>query len=127
MQGRDNNYYGDLSSIELYNPFNTIVTPASLNQRLKNQQGVLMFSSLLEGDVYPANDVQKICEVVNVNDISDVTLSNILHEGFLKIRITSSSISVIRHELAMYGLVKNLFILNYLLLLNNYKKDCSLK
>lgn len=106
MQGSDINYYGNLSSIELYNPFNTIVTPVSLNQRLKNQQGVLMFSNLLEGDVYPANDVQKTCVVESVDDISDVTLSNILSEGFLKIRIPSSSISVIRQELAMYGFSK---------------------
>ncbi|WNK42614.1 FRG domain-containing protein [Pantoea agglomerans] len=106
MQGSDVNYYGNLSSIELYNPFNTIVTPVSLNQRLKNQQGVLMFSNLLEGDVYPANDVQKRCVLDGVDDVRDATLNNILSEGFLKIRIPSSSISVIRQELAMYGFSK---------------------
>lgn len=106
MQGSDINYHGNISSIELYNPFNTIVTPASLNQRLKNQQGVLMFSNLLEGDVYPANNVQETCVVESVDAVSDATLSNILSEGFLKIRIPYSSISVIRQELAMYGFSK---------------------
>lgn len=106
MQESDLNYFGNLSSVELYNPFNTIVTPVSLNQRLKNQQGVLMFSNLLEGDVYPANNVQETCLVESVDDINDANLNNILSEGFLKIRIPSSSISVIRQELAMYGFSK---------------------
>ncbi|MGY8619719.1 hypothetical protein, partial [Pantoea agglomerans] len=67
---------------------------------------VLMFSNLLEGDVYPANNVQKTCLVESVDDISDIKLNNILSEGFLKIRIPFSSISVIRQELAMYGFSK---------------------
>lgn len=106
MQGNDGNYYGNLNSIELYNKFNTILTPASLNQRLKNQQGVLMFSNLLEGDVYPANDAQKTCVLASADDVDDATLNNILSEGFLKIRIPSSSVSIIRQELAMYGFSK---------------------
>lgn len=105
MQDTDINYYGNLSSIEMYNAFNTIVTPASLNQRLKNQQGVLMFSNLLEGDVYPANKMQEKCVADNVI-IGEMVLNCIISEGFLKIRIPASSISGIRQELETYGFGK---------------------
>ncbi|WNK51633.1 FRG domain-containing protein (plasmid) [Pantoea agglomerans] len=106
MQGIDFNYRTNLSSVEFYNSFNTIVTPASLNQRLKNQQGVLMFSNLLEGDVYPANDAQKMCVVNEIDRIEDDIINQVNSEGFLKIRIPTLSISTIRQELATYGFTK---------------------
>lgn len=99
------NYFGNISSVELYNLYNTIVTPASLNQRLKNQQGVLMYSNQLEGDVYPANSTQEKCIVDSV-DVDYVVLESIRSEGFLKIRIPASSIPGIRQELATYGFSK---------------------
>ncbi|AJJ21042.1 FRG domain-containing protein [Yersinia intermedia] len=100
------NYTVGVSSVEMYNNYNTIVKPADLNQRLKNQQGVLMFSNLLEGDVYPANKNQEKCILSDVEDIDDTILENILEEGFLKIRISSSGITSIRQELATYGFTK---------------------
>jgi len=103
----DSNYRGALNSVEFYNEYNTIIKPANLNQRLKNQQGVLMFSNLLEGDVYPANKKQEQCVLNNIEDVDDDTLTNILDEGFLKIRIPSSSINNIRQELATYGFTKD--------------------
>lgn len=106
MQGIDFNYRANLSSVEFYNSFNTIVTPASLNQRLKNQQGVLMFSNLLEGDVYPANDAQKMCVVNEIDRIEDDIINQVNSEGFLKIRIPTLSIATIRQELATYGFTK---------------------
>lgn len=101
------NYRGGISSVELYNKYNTIIKPANLNQRLKNQQGVLMFSNVLEGDIYPANKNQEQCILSSVEDIDNTVLENILEEGFLKIRISSSSITNIRQELATYGFTKD--------------------
>ncbi|MDI3139168.1 FRG domain-containing protein [Enterobacter kobei] len=103
----DFNYRGGMNSVEFYNDYNTIIKPANLNQRLKNQQGVLMFSNLLEGDVYPANKNQEQCILNNIENIDDDTLTNILDEGFLKICIPSSSINNIRQELATYGFTKD--------------------
>ncbi|MDR9910804.1 FRG domain-containing protein [Enterobacter cloacae] len=103
----DFNYRGGINSVELYNNYNTIIKPANLNQRLKNQQGVLMFSNILEGDVYPANKNQAQCVLNGIENIDVDTLTNILNEGFLKIRIPSSSIDNIRQELATYGFTKD--------------------
>lgn len=103
----DLNYRGGLNSVELYNDYNTIIKPANLNQRLKNQQGVLMFSNLLEGDVYPANKNQEQCVLNGIEDVDNAILKNVLDEGFLKIRISSSSVTNIRQELATYGFTKD--------------------
>lgn len=103
----DFNYRVGINSVELYNNYNTIIKPANLNQRLKNQQGVLMFSNILEGDVYPANNNQAQCVLNDIENIDVDTLTNILNEGFLKIRIPSSSIDNIRQELATYGFTKD--------------------
>lgn len=100
-------YCLDNSAIELFNPYNTIVNPIGLTQRLKNQQGVLMFSKKLEGDVYPANDAQRECLVESYDDLDEKFKSNAMDEGFVKIKIPALSISSIRQELATYGFTKD--------------------
>lgn len=65
-----------------------------------------MFSNLLEGDVYPANDAQKMCVVNEIDRIEDDIINQVNSEGFLKIRIPTLSISTIRQELATYGFTK---------------------
>lgn len=106
MHGIDINYRANLSSIEIYNSFNTIVTPVSLNQRLKNQQGVLMFSNRLEGDVYPLCGIHEDCVLNDLDEIDSNLVKFIEKLGFLKIRIPASSIATIRQELATYGFTK---------------------
>lgn len=96
-----------LSSIELKNDYNTIVNPVGINQRLKNQQGVFLFSNSIEGDVYPANDIQRNIIVNVMSDINGLVRVNFFKEGFIKIRIPKNSISAIRQELATYGFTKD--------------------
>ena len=100
-------YNNCLSSIELKNDYNTIVNPVGINQRLKNQQGVFLFSNSIEGGVYSANNIQKN-NIINVmSDINGLSRVNFFKEGFIKIRIPKNSISAIRQELATYGFTKD--------------------
>lgn len=100
-------YNENISSIEIKSDYNTIINPVGINQRLKNQQGVFLYCNSIDGDVYPANDIQEKNVLCDAGNISDLEKGNIIDEGFVKIKIPMDSISSIRQELATYGFTKD--------------------
>lgn len=63
------NYNDNIILINVYNDNSTILKPAPLNQRLKNQQRVLMFSDLLQSNVCPYNKEQEGCVLDDIKYI----------------------------------------------------------
>jgi hypothetical protein len=42
-------------NVDIFNNHQTIIKPLPINQRVKNQQGVLLFSNKINKEAYPAN------------------------------------------------------------------------
>ncbi|REF26057.1 FRG domain-containing protein [Xenorhabdus cabanillasii] len=98
------NYSRSNASINIFNDHKIMIEPLPINQRVKNQQGVLMFCNKIEGDIYPLSEFN---EQNTINHIDDESLSKISkNTGLLKIIIPKDSIKSIRNELELYGLSK---------------------
>ncbi|MDE9460477.1 FRG domain-containing protein [Xenorhabdus bovienii] len=116
----DDNYSKSHASIDIFSDYNTIINPLPINQRIKNQQGVLMFCNKIQGEVYPPSRFNSHNSIIAIDDNS---LSNIKTDtGLLKIIIPKDSIESIRKELELYGFSKD-FIYPEITSFTEYMQD----
>ncbi|PHM48583.1 FRG domain-containing protein [Xenorhabdus miraniensis] len=101
----DDNYSRSSAAIDIFNNYNTIIEPLPINQRIKNQQGALMFCNNIKDEVYPSDVFNNDNTITTIDDKS---LDNInKNTGLLKIIIPEESIEPIRKELELYGFSKD--------------------
>lgn len=102
-EGNDN-YSRPTSSIDIYSRYKTIFEPLSINQRVKNQQGVLMFSNII-GEVDYLNS--SFSEKNTIRKLTDIYSKEFKRSfGFFKINISGEYKNSIRRELNSYGFTK---------------------
>jgi hypothetical protein len=98
------NYSRPTSSADLYGDYQTIIEPLPINQRVKNQQGVLMFTKSIAEDVYTDSDFGEHNTINKVDDINSLGFKRDL--GLYKINIPEKYKDKIRKELNSYGFTK---------------------
>ncbi|WP_039291615.1 FRG domain-containing protein [Cedecea neteri] len=104
LSDMNSNYSRSHDVIDIYNDHITIIKPLPINQRVKNQQGVLMFCDKIEGGVFPPS---KFDEDNTILEIDHDSLSKIpKNSGLIKIVIPKDSVIDIRNELEIYGFNK---------------------
>jgi hypothetical protein len=94
-----------LNAVNIYNDAKYIIEPLPLNPRIKNQQGVFVFSNELESDVID-NELLGASNVIN--SYHDEMLSKVDgSKGIIRIDILGKYIHEIHEELNLYGISKD--------------------
>lgn len=110
------------SSINLYNSQLQVINPLPINQRIKNQQGLLLFSNCISKPIFEAS------YFTSNNIIPDVDFDpqNFSKEKCLKIIIKYKYVDAIRRELERYGVTRD-FIYPELPNYTSYMKEKILR
>ncbi len=116
------NFRQSHSSIRIYNSTLQVISPLPINQRIKNQQGLLLFSNVIYKPIFKAS------HFFDNNIISDTDFKsqNFANESCLKIIIKYKYVDAIRKELERYGITRDFIypeLPNYTL----YMKDKILR
>jgi hypothetical protein len=116
------NFRQSHSSIRIYNSTLQVISPLPINQRIKNQQGLLLFSNVINKPIFKAS------HFFDNNIISDTDFKsqNFANESCLKIIIKYKYVDAIRKELERYGITRDFIypeLPNYTL----YMKDKILR
>ncbi|EOX3183674.1 FRG domain-containing protein [Escherichia coli] len=104
LGGLDYNYNRSHDNVDIFNEHQTIIKPLPINQRVKNQQGVLLFSNKINEEVYPDSMFGTSNTVSKIDEESLSGLQS--NSGLLKIVIPKEKIIEIRKELDLYGFTK---------------------
>lgn len=116
----DYNYYRTHDIIDFFNEHQTIIKPLPINQRVKNQQGVLLYSNKINEEAYPASFFNN-SNTISSLDEDDLACIN-ADAGILKIIIPEDKIIEIRDELSLYGFTKE-FIYPEVMSFTEYTQD----
>ncbi|EBL6718030.1 FRG domain-containing protein [Salmonella enterica] len=100
----DYNYSRNHDYVDIFNKHQTIIKPLPINQRVKNQQGVLLFSNKINEEVYAASMFGTSNTVLKIDEESLSGLQS--DSGLLKIVIPKEKIIELREELDLYGFTK---------------------
>ncbi|MBA0170454.1 FRG domain-containing protein [Pectobacterium versatile] len=97
------NYNQPHSSIEIFNDNFQIIEPLPINQRIKNQQGLLLFSPSIDKPIFPEG------YFTEKNKIDRVEFSEQLDKNSkcYKIDIKCQFVEVIKKELERYGISRD--------------------
>ena len=97
------NFRQSHSSISVYNSNLQVITPLPINQRIKNQQGLLLFSNFINKPIFDSS------HFTSSNTISDTDFEsqNFTNESCLKIVIKYKHVAAIRRELERYGITRD--------------------
>ncbi|EXU75306.1 FRG domain-containing protein [Erwinia mallotivora] len=116
------NYRQSHSSISIYNPDLQIISPLPINQRIKNQQGLLLFSNIINKPIFEDGSFTEKNTIRNLGDgMQDFSESNCL-----KVVIKKESVNAIKAELEHYGVSRE-FIYPELTEYTLYMKEKILK
>lgn len=116
----DYNYHRTHDTIDLFNEHQTIIKPLPINQRVKNQQGVLLYSNKINEEAYPADSFNSYN---TISSLGEDGLANINTDaGILKIVIPKDKVIEIRDELSLYGFTKE-FIYPEVMSFTEYTQD----
>ncbi|MGC1037634.1 FRG domain-containing protein [Pantoea agglomerans] len=97
------NFRQSHSSIRIYNSKLQIVSPLPINQRIKNQQGLLLFSNFINKPIFEASHFADN----NIISDDDFESQNFASESCLKIIIKYKYVNAIRKELEHYGITRD--------------------
>lgn len=97
------NYLALLSSIKIFNDAKYIIEPLPINHRIKNQQGVFVFSNELTTNVISCNELKE-SNVITRADFEPSIESK--QSGVFRIDILKEYIPEIHRELNIYGISK---------------------
>lgn len=95
----------DLSSLRIYNNAKYVLEPLPLNSRIKNQQGVFVFSNGLEEDVID-NDFLEDTNIINSYD-GEALCKVDEDKGIVRVDIQGKYMREIHEELNLYGISKD--------------------
>lgn len=98
------NYLAPLSSIKIFNDTKYVIEPLPINHRIKNQQGVFVFSNELTSNIISCNKLKKSNIITCIEASIDLEDKN---SGIFRIDISKDYISEIHRELNMYGMSKD--------------------
>lgn len=116
------NFRQSHSSISLYNPQLQVISPLPINQRIKNQQGLLLFSNVINRPIFEASHFTS----ENIISDTDFYSQNFSNESCLKIIIKYKYVDAIREELERYGITRD-FIYPELPNYTSYMKEKILR
>ncbi|SUY92829.1 FRG domain [Buttiauxella agrestis] len=91
------------SSISIHNSRLQVISPLPINQRIKNQQGLLLFSNIINRPIFEASHFTDN----NVISDTDFDSQNFTNENCLKVIIKYKYVSAIRKELERYGITRD--------------------
>lgn len=98
------NCLSEISNGEIFTDGNIcLIEPLPINFRIKNQQGVFLFSNSVGDNVYGANYFDKENIVNSLENISSIDKE----KGILKIIIKNEFAEKIKKELGYYGITKD--------------------
>lgn len=97
------NYLSLLSSIKIFNDAKYIIEPLPINHRIKNQQGVFVFSNNLTEDIISCNELSE-SNIIKSTD-TDPSVES-MGAGIFRIDILKEYIPEIYRELNLYGISK---------------------
>ncbi|MEW5288588.1 FRG domain-containing protein [Erwinia papayae] len=116
------NYSQSHSSISIYNSMLQIISPLPINQRIKNQQGLLLFSNIINEPIF---EDAYFTENNTIRDLKD-GMQDFSKSDFLKVVIKKKHVNAIKAELERYGVTRE-FIYPELQEYTNYMKNEILK
>lgn len=97
------NYLADITNIRLFNNHKTIIKSIPINPRIRNQQGVLLFSNNLNSHEYKNSDFNKFNTINNLQDLEKIDKD----VGYYRIDISYETALEIQKELGLYGITKD--------------------
>jgi len=97
------NFRQSHSAISLFNTKLQVITPLPINQRIKNQQGLLLFSNIINKPIFEASHFSSS----NTITATDFDAGNFSNENCLKIVIKYKYVNAIREELERYGITRD--------------------
>ncbi|WP_205959069.1 FRG domain-containing protein [Pantoea stewartii] len=99
-----NNYNRTYSAMDIFNRELILIEPLPINQRVKNQQGLLMFSNEINKEIFSATHFN---EKNTLFDIKEDSLNSLdKNSGLVKITIPKEAVINIKEELELYGFTK---------------------
>lgn len=98
------NCLAPLSSVKIFNNAKYVIEPLPINHRIKNQQGVFVFSNDLTSDIISCEKLKK-SNIITCND-AEPSLED-KNSGIFRIDISKDYIPEIQRELNMYGISKD--------------------
>ncbi|WP_225085950.1 FRG domain-containing protein [Pectobacterium colocasium] len=98
------NYLALLSSVKIHNDVKYIIEPLPINHRIKNQQGVFVFSNDLTNNIISCNELSG---ANIINHIDDEPSDEIKKSGIFRIDILKEYVAEIHEELNIYGISKD--------------------
>ncbi|WP_336295301.1 FRG domain-containing protein [Cronobacter dublinensis] len=116
------NFRQSHSSIRIYNSTLQVISPLPINQRIKNQQGLLLFSNVINKPIFKSSHFSDN----NIISDADFESQNFANESCLKVIIKHKYVDAIRKELERYGITRDFIypeLPNYTL----YMKDKILR
>ncbi|QIF93721.1 FRG domain-containing protein [Proteus vulgaris] len=116
------NFRQSHSAVRIYNDKLQVIAPLPINQRLKNQQGLLLFSPIIDQPIYTPS----YFGADNTISTTECDLKSISSYDCLKINIKYEYVQPIKDELERYGISRD-FIYPELPNYTAYMKDKILK
>ncbi len=105
LNNGDVNYIAPINSVTLYGKCHYIVEPLPLNPRVRNQQGVLMFSNQISKSVFDADEISEK-NIIKSDNHSELRNKD-GEKGLIRIDIPGRSAVEIHKELNLYGITKD--------------------
>lgn len=100
----DNNYSRSYSAVDIFNRGLILIEPLPINQRVKNQQGLLMFSNEINNEIFSTTHFNKKNTLFDLKEDSLNSLDK--NSGLVKIIIPKEAVIGIKQELELYGFTK---------------------
>lgn len=97
------NFIKDMSTVKLYNQNRFIIEPLPINPRIKNQQGLLLFSRDFESIEYREKDFDSTNTISHSTHLENIDRS----KGVVRVDITYGNAIAIHQELQFYGITED--------------------
>ena len=97
------NYLADIPNTRLFNKHKIIIKSIPINPRIRNQQGVLLFSNNLNSYEYKNSDFNKLNTINNLQDLEKIDKD----VGYYRIDISYETALEMQKELSLYGITKD--------------------
>lgn len=97
------NYLINLSVVTLHNKNRFVVEPLPINPRIRNQQGLLLFSRNIEEVEYSNSDFDGSNTVSEINDLKKIDRA----KGAVRIDIKYENVKSLHDELQLYGITED--------------------
>lgn len=98
------NYNRSYAAVDLFNKHLTLIEPLPINQRVKNQQGLLMFSNKINEEIFNRDYFDEENTLLDIKEESLKGLDS--SSGLIKIIIPKEAVIGIKEELDLYGFTK---------------------